>query len=353
MRDLVHGEVTLVTGGTGLIGGEVILALARSGEPVRAVVRADCAEHARQRLIERLEKSDAYSSKLLPFIEPVAGDTTQPMFGLRGDDLVGVNRVIHGAANTQFSSRQDQSVWNTNVSGARHLVKMARVLPQGSRVLFISTASVTTAPERSYIEEDAPFAGHANTYSRSKREAEAIITDSGLDIVIVRPSIVLSRGVRDRAMARSILWAVPIMGEVGEIPVDPEAPVDLVPVDFVAQAIAQLAVLPELDHRLYHVSAGRDARTFGELREAVIAQHPELDRIQPIGRGRRLSDRARARLMRPLDAYLPFINAGVQYSNDRFLAEAGGVVAPSALSYVPELVGLITLREALDEMYQP
>jgi len=121
-----------------------------------------------------------------------------------------------------------------------------------------------------------------------------------------------------------------------------------------ADARAQLAVRRSLDHRVYHISAGRDARTFGELREAVIAQHPELERIQPVGRGREMSDRARARLLRPLDAYLPFINAGVRYANDRFVAEAGAdAVAPSSLSYVPELVGLITLKEAMDEMYQP
>src|SRR5205823_9997133 len=99
-------------------------------------------------------------------------------------------------------------------------------------------------------------------------------------------------------------------------------------------AIARLAVRPTLDHRLYHVSAGRGARTFGELREAVIAHHPELECIQPVGRGRRVSDRARARLLRPLNAYLPFINAGVRYANDRFISEAGSA-APSALSYVP------------------
>jgi nucleoside-diphosphate-sugar epimerase len=358
VRDLTQRDLrdaaTLVTGGTGLIGGEVILALARSGEPVRAVVRAESPANARQRLVERLEKSDAYCRSLLPLIDAVAGDTAQPMFGMQRRDLCGIHRIIHAAANTQFSSRQDEQVWNTNVSGARHLVEIGHMLPPGARILFISTASVTTAPERSCIDEEAPFAGHANTYSRSKREAEAIVRDSDLDIVIVRPSIVLSRGVRDRAMARSILWAVPIMGEIGEIPVDPEACVDLVPVDYVAQAIAQLAVLPSLDHRLYHVSAGRGARTFGELREAVIARHPDLERIQPVGRGRRISDRARARLLRPLDAYLPFINAGVQYVNDRFVSEAGaGGLAPSALSYVPELVGLVTLKEALDEMYQP
>ncbi|HEY3160688.1 MAG TPA: NAD-dependent epimerase/dehydratase family protein [Vicinamibacterales bacterium] len=49
MRQLAHAGVTLVTGGTGLIGGEVMLALARRGEAVRAVVRAASAAHARVR----------------------------------------------------------------------------------------------------------------------------------------------------------------------------------------------------------------------------------------------------------------------------------------------------------------
>ena len=57
--------------------------------------------------------------------------------------------------------------------------------------------------------------------------------------------------------------------------------------------------------------------------------------------------------MKPLEAYLPFINAGVRYANDRLAEEARHLVAPDALSYVPDLVGLITLREALSEMYRP
>ena len=345
-------DVTLVTGGTGLIGGEVILALARCGEPVRAVVRASGAAQAHERLVTRLQKSEAYSPHLLRLIDAVAGDTTRPMFGISDASLTDVRRVIHAAANTQFSRRHDEQVWKTNVSGARNLVEVGRTLPRGSRILFVSTASVTTAPERTCIDEEAPYAGHANTYSRSKRRAEAIIRGSGLEIAIVRPSIVLSRGVRDRAMARSILWAVPIMGEVGEVPIDPDACVDLVPVDYVADAIAQLAVRASLEHRLYHISAGRDACTFGELCDVLITRHPQLERIRPIGRGRTISDRARAHLMRPLDAYLPFINAGIRYANDRLMSEAAAQ-APSALTYVPDLVGLITIREALSEMYQP
>ena len=122
MKQLTHGGVTLVTGGTGLIGGEVILALARNGEAVRAVVRAECAAHAHQRLVERLEKSEACSPQLLRLIDTVAGDTAQPMFGLQKAAFTGVHRVVHGAANTQFSQRQDEQVWNTNVSGANNLV---------------------------------------------------------------------------------------------------------------------------------------------------------------------------------------------------------------------------------------
>ena len=40
--------------GTGLIGGETIIALAKTGARVLAVVRAQSADHARSRLVERL-----------------------------------------------------------------------------------------------------------------------------------------------------------------------------------------------------------------------------------------------------------------------------------------------------------
>ena len=348
-------SVTLVTGGTGLIGGEVIVALARAGHLVRAVVRAETAEAARRRLIERLEKSDAYSPALSCRVEAVAGDTAQDGFGIdEQQPLAGVTAIIHCAANTQFSEREDEQVWKTNVNGARHLVSLARRAPQSSRVVFVSTASVTTAPEGTCLDEDTPFGGHANTYTRSKREAEAIVGASGLDAVILRPSIVLSRGVRDRVMARSILWAVPIMGELGEIPVEPDARIDIVPVDYVARCIVDIALKPALRSHLYHVSAGQASHSFAELREAVVRHYPEMDRIRPVGRHGALSSRAQKRLLRPLNAYLPFINAGIRYANDRLVAELGvGAIPPSAATYIPDLIGRITLEEALTEMYVP
>jgi hypothetical protein len=58
--------------------------------------------------------------------------------------------------------------------------------------------------------------------------------------------------------------------------------------------------------------------------------------------------------IRPLDTYLPFMNANARYSNRRLVAEIGADgEPPTSLSYVPALVGLISRREAFDEMRRP
>jgi nucleoside-diphosphate-sugar epimerase len=343
----------LVTGGTGLVGGDVIVALARRGVPVKALVRATSVADARDRLFARLAKTPGFAPELHERIVPVVGDTTQAMFGTSPLAIGEVGVVVHCAANTQFSARADDNVWQTNVSGARHLIDVVRSVNAGARVVFVSTASVVTAPENVCLSEDARFMGHENTYTRSKREAEAIVRASGLDVVVVRPSIVLSRGLQDRALARSILWAVPIMAELGEVPIDGDAHVDIVPVDHVARITATLALKPALAHAVYHISAGRTAYTFRQLLDAMVRQVPGLQRIRPVGRHARVTAVQR-RLLRPLEAYLPFINADVRYANTRLQDEVGAAATPPpAVSYVPELVSYITVAEALEEMYVP
>jgi hypothetical protein len=59
-------------------------------------------------------------------------------------------------------------------------------------------------------------------------------------------------------------------------------------------------------------------------------------------------------LFAPIVAYLPFINGSVQYSSDRLQQELGsaGRVGTS-IDYIPELLSLIDLEEALTEMARP
>ena len=346
-------STTLVSGGTGLLGGEVILALAKTGRRVRALVRADSDERARERLFDRLRKSEAYEPALDLLIDVIAGDTAREMFGSTAERLAGITAIVHCAANTGFNEAESTNIWNTNVGGARNLVAAATAVAPSARVVFVSTAAVVTEPLDMALHETAPLAGYANTYTKSKREAEGIVKASGLDTVIVRPAIVLSRGVHDRAMARSILWAVPIMKELGVIPVNPNAHIDLVPVDYVADAIVRIAAKPALSHDTFHISAGDSANTFAELQEAVVSELPEFGTVQPLGPDTNITDRRMARLLRPIETYLPFINGNLRYDNTRLKQEIGCANPPSACSYVPHLIGLISLDEALVEMYKP
>ena len=337
----------IVTGGTGLIGGELILSLAQAGHSVGALVRADSDAQACKRLRARLEKSELCSPGLLDGIEAIAGDTTRPGFGVDPVRVRDASAIVHCAADTSF--RESDAVWQTNVRGATNLVDLAMHAAPAARVVFVSTASVATGPTGRVIREDGGEACHENTYTRSKREAERIVESSGLDAVIVRPSIVLSRGVRDRAMARSILWAVPIMSEIGQVPVDPASHVDLVPVDFVAHAIAELATRPNLRYRRYHVSAGDTSETFGQLLEQLVGSFPWMQRIRALGARLRTS-----RAMGPLASYIPFINADVRYCNLRLSEEIGERgLPPMASSYLEQLFGWISMQEAYSEMARP
>jgi nucleoside-diphosphate-sugar epimerase len=353
MDNTLLNSTTLVTGGTGLLGGEVILALATAGHHVRVLVRADNDDRARERLFERLKKSAAYTSTIDRLIDAVAGDTEREMFGRTAARLAGITAIVHCAANTGFNEAESTRIWNTNVGGARNLVAVAKAAAPSARIVFVSTAAVVTEPLNTVLCETAAFAGYTNTYTKSKREAEGILRGSGLDAVVVRPSIVLSCGVRDRAMARSILWAVPIMKELGVIPVNPDAHIDLVPVDFVADAIAGLACTPSLSHRTFHISAGESANTFAELQAAVVRKLPEFDAVKPRGPDMKITDRRMARLLRPIETYLPFINGNLRYDNSRLKQQIGCGDPPSSCSYVPELIELISLDEALVEMYKP
>ena len=345
---------TLVTGGTGLIGGELVVALAAAGREVDVLVRAGSDDEGRRRLFDRLEKSEAWRPAFASRVRPLIGDTERELFGASADRFAETGAIVHCAANTRFGDREDNAVWHTNVTGARQLAGVARAARRLARIVFVSTASVVTAPEGACLTEDAPCAGYANTYTRSKREAEAIVRRDHPHAVIARPSIVVSRGVRDRTMARSILWAVPIMAELGDIPVDPDTRIDIVPVDYVARALARLATTPVLAHHTYHLSAGEGSHSFADLRAQVVAEQPELSRVNPRGRHAKVSDRARARLLRPLGEYLPFINADVRYANQRLVDEIGADgVPPTALSYLPALIGQISRHEAFDEMQRP
>ena len=343
----------LLSGATGLIGGELMLLLAGRGVYSTAVVRAADASQARQRLLERLQKSVLWKPEFADMVSAEAGDVTEPNFGLSAAVVQSADVVLHSAANTSF--KPGAGVYPINIKAAGQFAAILQSLSPSQRGFFVGTAAVTTAP-RGVITEDQPFAGYANDYITSTRDAETLLRAGGAPFVSLRPGIVLARGINDAKLARNMLWSIPVMAELGDVPLDPLARLDFAPVDFIAGAFAEVLLKDELKHDCYHVSTGENSMTFKALAEQLTASMPGIGKMVMRGRDYVPTPKfARQRWMyQALEPYLPFLTADAVFSNARLRAEIGdAAIAPAPGSYLGEMLATFSLSDAVRQMYTP
>jgi nucleoside-diphosphate-sugar epimerase len=168
-------------------------------------------------------------------VTSVPGDITEPMLGLSGQayaELAAtVDAVIHCAAVTDFN-RTDGSLEAVNIAGTEHVTEFAAAA--GAVLYHVSTAFVhaTAVGDRGRA---------AIGYAASKLAAEQVVRSSGVPHVILRPSVVIGDSVTGEIAAFQGLYRVAaglFTRVVPLIPFDPSWPIDFVPADVVADAIA-------------------------------------------------------------------------------------------------------------------
>ena len=343
----------LLSGATGLIGGELMLILAAKGVYSTAVVRAPDAAGARARLLDRLKKSVLWRPEFTEFVAAVAGDIEAPDFGLKASMLQAADVILHSAASTSF--KLDAGVYPVNIRAATNFAGILKNLSPSQRGFFVGTAAVTMEP-RGVITEDMPFAGYANDYIRSKRDAETLLRATGSPFVSLRPGIVLARGIDDVKLSRNMLWAIPVMAELGDVPLEPTARLDVAPVDFIASAFAEMLLKDDFKHDCYHVSTGEASLTVQALADALVPSMPGIKKLNMRGRDFvPVPSFARQRWMfAALQPYLPFLTADAVFSNARLRGEIGtSAVAPTPSSYLSDMLGTFSLSDAVRQMYTP
>lgn len=343
----------LLSGATGLIGGELMLILAAKGVYSMAVVRAGDADKARARLLDRLQKSVLWQPEFAEFVSAEAGDIEAPDFGLKASVLQSADVILHSAASTSF--KPDAGVYPVNIKAATNFAGILKNLKPSQRGFFVGTAAVTMEP-RGVITEDMPFAGYANDYIRSKRDAETLLRASGVPFVVLRPGIVLSRGISDAKLARNMLWAIPVMAELGDVPLDPQARLDVAPVDFIAGVFSHMLLKDSFAHDCYHVSTGEASMTFQALADELVHTMPGIKKMVMRGTDFVPTPKfARQRWMfASLQPYLPFLTANAVFSNARLYAEIGTFAkAPAPISYLGDMLGTFSLSDAVKQMYTP
>ena len=274
---LDYEQGTLLTGATGFLGGEVLARLLeREERPVYVLIRAKDDEGADRRLRALLEALLGASEPWADRTVAVRGDVTQPWLGMNslGRDWLAerVDSIVHSAAAVSFTMGIDDQR-RINVDGTRRMVDLAGLCARrGGLESFahVSTAYVAGEHPGSFREQDLDI-GQAfrNAYERTKFEAELLVRERswGLPLLILRPSIVVGDSVTGWTPAFNVLYGPMKAFARGAYPVIPArraSPVDVVPVDFVADAILALAGRPGAT---YHLTAGDRASSVGELIE--------------------------------------------------------------------------------------
>lgn len=325
----------LLTGASGLLGGELAGRLLDRGHQVTALVN-------RNREIRRNDGA------LLPdgAVALLPGDITRPDLGLVGRAAETVARghdvLVHCAAATGFDL--DPAIHQAvNLDGARHAVGLARRadLP----LLHVSTAYAWGRRDGPVPETPLPDGfDHANGYERTKAAAEAVVRGSGLRHAIARPSIVVGDWTTGAIRSFDTFYAVFRLlatGGVSALPASLHATLDLVPIDHVAAGLVELTErIGEADGGVFHLVSGAPV-TVQRFRDAIAAwpqfARPEL--VDPAAfdpaalppRERRLHDRV-------LGLYASYFRHDPRFSDDRARAFTGRACPPTDDAFLRRLV---------------
>jgi long-chain acyl-CoA synthetase len=348
-----RGDGVLLTGVTGFIGMEILARyLERTDRPVYALVRGRDDEEAGARLRNTIEclygDENAYAERVVA----VPADIERPALGLdpsRREALAEhVRDVVHSAASVSFSLPITESR-QINVAGTRRLLELAELCRcRGGleHFSYISTAYVAGTYKGEFHENQFDVGQRfRNPYEQSKFEAEKLVRSHAarLPVQVFRPSIVVGERTTGWTRSFNVLYTplkAFMRGMLPALPARRSAPVDVVPVDYVADAVFELSNEPVDGTPTYHLVAGPRATSVGRLIE-LSAQHagrrkplvipPRLYQrvVYPV-LVRRSGERVRQGLERSR-VFFPYFSMDVSYDDER----ARGRLNPAGIEVPP------------------
>jgi long-chain acyl-CoA synthetase len=275
----------VLTGATGFLGMQVLdRILEQSDRQVLALVRASDAVSAQRRVAQTLEGLYGRPDRHAGRVRAVAADLAAPACGLDPEAWSRLARscgaVVHCAASVSFGLELGEAR-AINVGGSRQMLALARrARAEGvaERFVHVSTAYVAGDTSGDFLESQRDAGqGFRNTYERTKLEAELAIADALDELagVIVRPSIVVGERATGWTSAFNVIYPplrAFVTGAIDVVPGRPDGIVDIVPSDYVADAIAHL-LLRRTDVRgALHLVAGESATTMRELAGLAAAR---------------------------------------------------------------------------------
>ncbi len=274
-----------LTGSTGYIGAHVAANLLDGdGSALNLLVRAKDPQEAEARLWRGLQLHMNFArfyEHLQTRVRIFRGDITLPFFGLGQDDYDRLihtsDSVIHCAAS--LNRKSEKSCLNVNLRGALEVVQLAMRCHHYHglrRFSQVSTVAVCGKRSNEVVTEDASIdweRSDYDPYARTKKFNEHMIRQllPEVPLTFFRPSIVLGDSRRPETTQFDMVRSFVFLAGLAALPFRATDKIDIVNVDFVADAIATLHQKPQPLYDTYHLSSGRESQTFKELTIALAA----------------------------------------------------------------------------------
>ena len=274
-----------LTGSTGYIGAHVASNLLEGhGAALNLLVRAGDPREAELRLWQALQlhlKFPRFYEYLQTRIRVFRGDLTSPGFGLSRDDydrlVHTTDSVIHCAAS--LNRKSEKSCLNVNLRGTLEVLTLARHAEHYHglrRFSQVSTVAVAGRRSNEIVTEDRAIEwdrSDYDPYARTKKFCEHMMRVLLPDTpkTVFRPSIVLGDSRYPETTQFDMVKAFVFLAGLPALPFRPTDKVDIVNVDYVADAIATLHQKDQPKYDTYHLSSGTESQTFRQLTTALSA----------------------------------------------------------------------------------
>ncbi|MCL5257570.1 MAG: AMP-binding protein [Chloroflexi bacterium] len=258
----------LLTGATGFLGTEVARrVLANDDCNLVVLVRAADVPEAERRLSRAWWKRPEMMESIGGRVRVVCGDVAEPKLGLDDStysDLAHtITHIIHCAAELRLDGPLDE-LRRVNVGGTANVLELARAAHGDhglSRFAHVSTAYVA-GRRTGEVPEEALSAewGFKSSYEASKYEGESLVqaAKAEMPVSVFRPGMVVGDSQTGEIKTFNTIYyplRLYLTGHLRILPCSSSNRVNIVPVDYVAGAIARLTFVPEAAGRNFHLTA--------------------------------------------------------------------------------------------------
>jgi long-chain acyl-CoA synthetase len=362
------GGVILLTGATGFLGAQVARRLLeRTDLDLVALVQAPDQATARRQLLRawwdfpELAEEVGGAATLLAGerkagrVLTLAGDVREPRLGLEPATWSGLagrlTHIIHAAADLRLTAPLAE-LRPTNVDGVAHVLELARAAHRDhglARLVHVSTAYVAGLRPGEVGEDDLTDRwGFANAYEHTKYEGERLVraAQAELPVTVVRPAMVVgdsSTGAIKTFNTIYVALRLYLTGRLRVVPTQPGHRVNIVPVDWVADATVRLTFDPVSTGQTVHLTAPAEAlprtdelldlvRRWAAEQLGVRLPRPLFVPLRPPGRGHG-----------QLAALLPYLTERRRFRRDhadRLL----GPYEPDWRAFMPRLLAYATAQ---------